>query len=235
MRTVRPTRDNVWIVVPAYNEARSIAPVVAGLRHAGYHNVCVVNDGSSDATGVLALRAGAHVLEHVTNFGQGAALQTGIDYALASGAQFVCTFDADGQHSAQSLDALLHALDGCEADVALGSRFLSSGGSEVPLLRRLLLRAALAFTRMHARVDVTDTHNGLRVFSRRAAQLVRIEQPQMAHASEILQKIGVANLRYVEVPVTIAYTDYSRAKGQSGFDSVKILLDLLYRSIAVRH
>ncbi len=234
MRTVRPTLDNAWVVIPAYNEAGSIASVVAGLRCAGYANVCVVNDGSADGTGALALRAGAHVLEHVTNFGQGAALQTGIDYALANDAQYVCTFDADGQHSAQSLSALLEAIDDHDADVALGSRFLS-GGSNVPPLRRLLLRAALAFTRMHARVDVSDTHNGLRIFSRRAAQLVQIEQPQMAHASEILQKIGAAKLRYVEVPVTIAYTDYSREKGQSGFDSVKILLDLLYRSIAVRH
>lgn len=234
MRTVRPTLDNAWIVIPAYNEARSIAAVVAGLRHAGYANVCVVNDGSADGTGALALRAGAHVLEHVTNFGQGAALQTGIDYALARGAQYVCTFDADGQHSPQSLCALLAAIDDNDADVALGSRFLA-GGSNVPPLRRLLLRAALAFTRMHAHMEVSDTHNGLRVFSRRAAEIVRIEQPQMAHASEILQKIGAAKLRYVEVPVTIAYTDYSRAKGQSGFDSVKILLDLLYRSIAVRH
>jgi glycosyltransferase involved in cell wall biosynthesis len=234
MRIARPTLDNTWIVIPAYNEARSIASVVAGLRHAGYANVCVVNDGSGDGTGALALRAGAHVLEHVTNFGQGAALQTGIDYALANGAHYVCTFDADGQHSAQSLAMLLAAIDDHDADVALGSRFLN-GESHVPLMRRLLLRAALGFTRMHARLDVSDTHNGLRVFSRRAAEIVRIEQPQMAHASEILQKIGAAKLRYVEVPVTIAYTDYSRAKGQSGFDSVKILLDLLYRSIAVRH
>lgn len=234
MRTVRPTPANTWIVIPAYNEARSIGTVVAGLRRDGYANVCVVNDGSADGTGALALRAGAHVLEHVTNFGQGAALQTGIDYALAQGAQYICTFDADGQHSTQSLAALLAAIDEHDADVALGSRFLS-GGSNVPFLRRLLLRAALAFTRMHAHMQVSDTHNGLRVFSRRAAEIVRIEQPQMAHASEILQKIGAAKLRYVEVPVTIAYTDYSRAKGQSGFDSVKILLDLLYRSIAVRH
>lgn len=231
--SARPAYDNVWIVIPAYNEARSIAAVVASLRHAGYANVCVVNDGSADGTSALALLAGAHVLDHVTNFGQGAALQTGIDYALQNGAQYICTFDADGQHSPQSLGALLAAIDEQGADVALGSRFL--GGSKVPLARRLLLRAALAFTRLHAHLEVSDTHNGLRVFSRRAAETVRIEQPQMAHASEILQKIGAAKLRYVEVPVTITYTDYSRAKGQSGFDSVKILLDLLYRSIAVRH
>jgi glycosyltransferase involved in cell wall biosynthesis len=166
--------------------------------------------------------------------GQGAALQTGIDYALAHGAGFVCTFDADGQHSPQAITDLLEGLDRSGAEIALGSRFLEMGAS-VPPLRRTLLRAALLFTRLHARVDVTDTHNGLRALTRRAAEAIRIEQPQMAHASEILQKIGIQKLAFVEVPVQIDYTGYSRKKGQSGFDSVKILLDLLYRSIAVRH
>lgn len=226
--------DNVWIVVPAYNEGGSIAAVVAGLRHAGYANVCVVNDGSADATSALAHRAGAHVVEHITNLGQGAALQTGIDYALANGAEYICTFDADGQHAPESVGDLLDALERSHAQVALGSRFLTDR-SRIPILRRALLKAALAFTRLHAHLPVTDTHNGLRLFTRHAAETIRIEQPQMAHASEILQKLGAAKLTFVEVPVQIDYTEYSRSKGQSGFDSVKILLDLLYRSIALRH
>ncbi len=226
-------RDDVWIVVPAYNEAATIATVVGSLRVLSYSHVCVVNDGSSDATSELARNADAYVLDHVTNLGQGAALQTGIAYALKRGAQYVCTFDADGQHSPQSVSDLLDALERSNADVALGSRFLQ-GGSAVPLHRRLLLKAALLFTRLHARVSVTDTHNGLRAFTRRAAQMVEIEQPGMAHASEILQKLGACNLRIVEVPVEISYTPYSTRKGQSGFDSIKILLDLLYRSIALR-
>ena len=104
-----------------------------------------------------------------------------------------------------------------------------------PPSRRLLLKAALLFTKAHARLSVTDTHNGLRLFTRHAAELITIEQPGMAHASEILQKLGAAKLKFVEVPVKIDYTAYSRKKGQSGFDSVKILLDLIYRSIALRH
>lgn len=232
-KLVNYARD-CWIVVPAFNEAASIASVVASLRRAGYAQVCVVNDGSKDGTAALALAAGASVLDHVTNLGQGAALQTGIDYALAAGARYICTFDADGQHGVESLGELLKALERSGADVALGSRFLTSA-SAVPPSRRMLLKAALLFTRMHAGVRVTDTHNGLRAFTRKAAASFRIEQPAMAHASEILQKIGAANLRFIEVPVRIDYTEYSRAKGQSGFDSVKILLDLLYRSIALRH
>jgi|HubBroStandDraft_4_1064222.scaffolds.fasta_scaffold124314_3 glycosyltransferase involved in cell wall biosynthesis len=230
----RPTAGNVWIVIPAHKEAATIAGVVASLRVLGYHQICVVNDGSPDQTGRLALAAGAYVLEHVVNLGQGAALQTGISYALANGAEYICTFDADGQHPAEAVSDLLYALTNSDADVALGSRFLGKA-SAVPPLRRLLLKAALAFTRMHAHVKVTDTHNGLRAFTRRAAQSIRIDQAGMAHASEILQKLGTANLRFVEVPVEVHYTPYSRKKGQSGFDSIKILLDLLYRSIALRH
>jgi polyprenyl-phospho-N-acetylgalactosaminyl synthase len=226
-------RERVWVVVPAYNEASTIGAVVASLRASGYSQVCVVNDGSSDDTGALARKAGAYVLDHVTNLGQGAALQTGITFALRKGAQFICTFDADGQHSPHAVNDLLEALESSGADVALGSRFLRRS-STVPTHRRMLLKAALLFTRLHARVPVTDTHNGLRAFTRSAAQSFEIEQPGMAHASEILQKLGALELDVVEVPVEIAYTAYSKRKGQSGFDSIKILLDLLYRSIALR-
>jgi len=224
---------NVWIVIPAYNESQTITSVVGSLRALGYSQICVVNDGSQDRTSPLASAAGAFVLDHAVNLGQGAALQTGIMYALQHGAERICTFDADGQHAPSAISELLAALEHSNADVALGSRFLA-GGDGVPFHRRALLKAALLFTRFHARISVTDTHNGLRAFTRRAAQSIEIEQPGMAHASEILQKIGALGLRIVEVPVEIAYTPYSRKKGQSGFDSVKILLDLLYRSIALR-
>lgn len=224
---------NLWIVIPAYNESATIGAVVTSLRTLGYSNVCVVNDGSLDETGRLANEAGAYVLDHAVNLGQGAALQTGIAFALEHGAEYICTFDADGQHAPASIQDLLEALQRSNADVALGSRFLTDA-STVPLQRRLLLKGALFFTHLHARINVSDTHNGLRVFTRRAAQAIEIEQPGMAHASEILQKIGSLGLKHVEVPVEISYTAYSKKKGQSGFDSVKILLDLLYRSIAFR-
>jgi len=227
-------RDRVWIVIPAYNEAPSIPAVVGSLRAAGYTRICVVDDGSHDETGALACEAGAYALRHLVNLGQGAALQTGISYALKNGAEYICTFDADGQHPPESIAALLTALIQTNADVSLGSRFLEKT-SAIPPSRRLLLKAALLFTKAHARLSVTDTHNGLRVFTRHAAELITIEQPGMAHASEILQKLGAAKLKFVEVPVKIEYSRYSRKKGQSGFDSIKILLDLIYRSIALRH
>ena len=219
-------RPGLWVVVPAYNEARAIETVVRGLReHAP--RVVVVDDGSSDGTGDAAFAAGATVLRHAVNLGQGAALQTGIDYALSRNASFVCTFDADGQHDATSIVAMRAVLEKSGAEVALGSRFLR-GHTRMPSLRRMVLQAAVRFTRLQTRMDVSDAHNGLRLFTRRAAQTIRIEQPGMAHASEILVAIARAKLPYVEVPTTVAYTAYSLGKGQSITNSVKILFDLVY-------
>lgn len=219
-------QPGLWVVVPAYNEARTIEMVVRGLR--GHcPRVVVIDDGSTDATGDLAFTGGATVLRHAVNLGQGAALQTGIDYALSRNANFICTFDADGQHDAASIDAMRAALDAAGADVALGSRFLQAT-PRMPAARRAVLRAAVRFTRFQTKLDLSDAHNGLRLFTRRAAAAIRIEQPGMAHASEILVAIARAKLKYVEVPTTVAYTEYSLGKGQSITNSVKILFDLVY-------
>jgi polyprenyl-phospho-N-acetylgalactosaminyl synthase len=112
------------------------------------------------------------------------------------------------------------------ADVALGSRFLGAT-VDMPTSRRLLLKAALVFTWAVSRIRVTDTHNGFRAFSRRAAQTIRITQDRMAHASEILDEIVRHELRYVEVPVTIRYTAATLAKGQSSWNAARIAWQFL--------
>jgi glycosyltransferase involved in cell wall biosynthesis len=215
-----------WVVIPAYQEAQVIQKVVAGVRQMGLR-VVVVDDGSKDRTAEEALLAGATVLRHAVNLGQGAALQTGIDYALAQGAGYIFTFDADGQHGPESLVALEEVRERTQADVVLGSRALG-GVVGIPASRRFLLRAALAFTRFHAAVPVTDTHNGLRLFTRSAASRIRVTQSRMAHASEILSQIRSLGLRFAEAPVTVKYTDYSLEKGQKMTGAVRILLDILY-------
>lgn len=219
--------ERLWIVMPAYNEGSAIRATLLGLD--GY-DVVVVDDGSRDDTAARARNAGATVVKHPINLGQGAALATGIRYALSRGATHVCTFDADGQHSVDTIETMLATLRETGADVALGSRFLGAT-IDMPLARRVLLKAAVAFTRVHAKLPVTDTHNGLRLFTRAAAECIRIRQPRMAHGSEILSEIARTGTRYVEVPTTIRYTDYSKAKGQHFFDSVKIVLDLAYDSL----
>ena len=218
----------VWVVIAAYNEAKVIARVVGEVARRDYH-VVVVDDGSSDETAERAAAANA-VVRHPINLGQGAALQTGIDYALQQAAEFVVTFDADGQHRAADIERLVAALREARADFALGSRFLGHTVA-LPAARRLLLRAATVFTQLTTGLRLTDTHNGLRAMTRRGASRIRLRQNRMAHASEILAQIAASGLPYVEVPVRIEYTAYSLAKGQRLGDALAILFDLFARRL----
>jgi glycosyltransferase involved in cell wall biosynthesis len=215
---------STWVVIAAYNEAPVIALVVSVLVQRG-DSVLVIDDGSTDETGSIASAAGALVVTHPINLGQGAALQTGIEFALENGADYIVTFDADGQHRASDIDSLLAALLENKADFALGSRFLGASVA-MPFSRRLLLKAATWFTCVTTGLRVTDTHNGLRAMTRHGASRIALRQNRMAHASELLHQIRRNGLRHVEVPVTVEYSLYSLAKGQRLADSVKILVDL---------
>ena len=220
---------DVWVVVAAYNEAPRLGDTLDGLCR-GNANVVVVDDGSSDGTSAVALRHPVWLLRHLVNCGQGAALQTGIDFALQRGAEIVVTFDADGQHDAAEIPELVRPLQSGEADVALGSRFL--GRSEgMPRFRRLVLKLGVLFTRIFSRVRVTDTHNGFRALSRRAAGTVRITHDRMAHASEILEQVRRHGLRYREVPVTVRYTGATLAKGQNSWNALRIVGELVLRRV----
>ncbi|RAI34156.1 glycosyltransferase family 2 protein [Rhodoplanes serenus] len=219
-----PHNPSVVVVIAAYNEASVIADVVADVVEAGYR-VVVVDDGSRDGTGPLARAAGATVVTHPINLGQGAALQTGFDWALAHDADAVVTFDADGQHRVADIARLVDTLRSRAVDYALGSRFLGSTVA-LPTSRRLLLAAATTFTRITTGLAVTDTHNGLRAMTRRGAARLRLRQNRMAHASEILHQIARSGLPWTETPVTIEYSAYSLAKGQRMGDALTILVDL---------
>ncbi|MEM7474847.1 MAG: glycosyltransferase family 2 protein [Planctomycetota bacterium] len=218
-------KSKVWIVIAAYNEASRIGETVHGLVSSGC-NIVVVDDGSHDATSDVAKSLPVWVLRHPINSGQGAALQTGIDFALSRGAEAIVTFDADGQHDPADLPKMLRPVLNEEVDAVLGSRFLGHAES-IPFARRVLLKLAILFTRLTTGLQLTDTHNGFRVFSRSAAQLIRIRQPRMAHASEILDQIAKLKLRHVEVPVTIRYSQDSLEKGQTTWDAVRISGQLL--------
>jgi polyprenyl-phospho-N-acetylgalactosaminyl synthase len=220
----KPDTRSIWIVIAAFNEAAVIGPIVSDLVGRGYR-VVVVDDGSHDTTGQITLSAGATVVAHLANLGQGAALQTGIKFALQQGAGYVVTFDADGQHRPSDIARLIDALIDHDAAYALGSRFLGSSRG-MPVGRRLLLQAAIWLTRVMTGLRLTDTHNGLRAMTREGASRISLRQNRMAHASELLEQIAGSGLRHIEVPVTIDYTRYSLAKGQRLSDSVAILFDL---------
>lgn len=215
----------VFVVIPAFNESAVIASVIADVRRI-CQNIVVVDDCSTDDTAAVAAAAGAIVLRHVINRGQGAAIQTGIDFALRRNASIVVTFDSDGQHAADDIPALTAPIAKGTADIVLGSRFLGAQES-IPPLRRMLLRLAVLFTRATSAVRVTDAHNGLRALSRKAASQVNIRLDRMAHASELMDYVRTSGLRYAEVPVHVRYTRYSRAKGQRAVHALRIMFDYL--------
>ena len=220
-----PAAGHTTVVIAAYNEGPSIGNVVRELL-ASHPNVVVVDDGSDDDTAERAREAGASVLIHFVNRGQGAALQTGITYALAQGASYIVTFDADGQHDVADLPALLAPIENGLADICLGSRFLERR-ERIPPIRRFVLWCAVLFMRVTTHARLSDAHNGLRAFSRRAALTLDLKLDRMAHASEIVDQIVASNLRYVEVPVRVRYTDYSMRKGQRSSAAFRVAFDYL--------
>ena len=219
------------VVIPMHNEATVIASVIAELRPHFASIVCI-DDGSRDGSDHVARAAGATVLRHATNLGQGASLQTGFTYAVRhTSAAAVVTFDADGQHDARDAVRMVERAQLGDVDVVLGSRFLDGGDLAVPTGRRRLLKGAVGFTRLTTGLPVTDTHNGLRVLTRPVAAELELHSRGMSHASELLDQVAGKQWRVCEVPVTIAYTDYSRSKGQSSLNAVNILFELMLQRL----
>ncbi|WP_245585513.1 glycosyltransferase family 2 protein [Pseudonocardia asaccharolytica] len=214
--------------MPVFNEQAVIGSVIEEILRT-YPNVVCVDDGSSDGSAEAIASTGAHLVRHPINLGQGAALQTGLTYACARpGAQYFVTFDADGQHRVEdALNMVAKARSG-EADVVLGSRFLESAAT-VPALKRFVLRCIAALSPAARRLNLTDAHNGLRVFTRPVVEEFRISMNRMAHASEIVSYLSRSSWRVAEMPVSVLYTDYSMSKGQSLVNGVNVLFDLSVR------
>ena len=215
----------VWIIIPAFNEAKVIGDVIADLRGVFSHVVCV-DDGSRDDTAEVALRAGAHVVRHPVNLGQGAAIQTGVEYARRQpGATMFVTFDADGQHRVKDVLAMIDRLSKGDVDIVVGTRFAGTTVSHTPPLKRLILRTAAALSPSSHRLRLTDAHNGLRVFNKAVADNLNLTMNGMSHASEFIKLIVENNWRVAEEPVEILYTEYSISKGQPLLNGVNIVFD----------
>ncbi|MGH3582304.1 MAG: glycosyltransferase family 2 protein [Mycobacterium sp.] len=220
--------QDVWIIVPAFNEASVIADVIAELRTV-FPNVVCVDDGSRDGTADAAHAAGAHLVRHPVNLGQGAAIQTGVEYARSRpGAAVFVTFDADGQHRVKDVVRMIDRLTGDSVDLVIGTRF---GGAvtHTPPLKRVILRLAAVVSPHSRSLGLTDAHNGLRVFDKEVADELNITMSGMAHASEFIALAVENHWRVAEEPVEILYTDYSKSKGQPLLNGVNILFDGLLR------
>ncbi|MFH1030599.1 MAG: glycosyltransferase family 2 protein [bacterium] len=213
-------------VIPAYNEEKTISKVVSDVW-SHVDQIIVVDDGSRDKTSLLARQAGAIVLRHIINRDQGASLQTGDEYALKIGADIIVHFDADGQHRAGDIDNLVKPIIEGEVEVTLGSRFLEDK-SNIPFTKRFfILKPAILLNRILTGLKLTDAHNGLRAFSRKAAEVIKITHDRKAHNTEIPAEINKKGLKWREIPVNIIYNEY----GQGFSGGIEILRDLIVRKI----
>lgn len=223
-------RNDVAFIVPVYNEGKVVRGVINKVLKK-YTNVVCVNDGSRDNSVAEIQKTDAYLIDHPINMGQGAALQTGIEFARQlPDVKYFVTYDSDGQHRLEDVELMLDTIEKTGVDIILGSRFL---GKTIGMKKskRMILKLAIRFSNATSGIKLTDTHNGLRVFNRHVAETMQITMADMAHASEILEIMARQKYSYKEVPVTIVYTDYSRSKGQTLINAVNIGFDTLLRRI----
>ena len=213
-------------VIPAWNEEKNIARVVAGVRPY-VDEVIVIDDCSRDNTAELAETAGAVVFRHPINRGQGAALQTGNEYALAHEADIIVHFDADDQFLASEIKDMVAPIIAGQADIVFGSRFLGKKANLPAIKKYIIMPLAYIFTRFILGIKLSDPQNGFRAMSRLAAEHIKIGNREMAHNSEIQIKAFQEKLRVAEAPITVVYHHFGQ-KFSGGF---KVIRDLLIHGI----
>ena len=217
--------DDTWLIVPCYNEGPVIFDVLTHARET-FPNIVAVNDGSRDDSAAQIRAAGAHLVNHPVNLGQGAAIQTGVEYARSQpGARYFVTFDADGQHQVEDVVRMVERLRAEPVDIIVGTRFAGQDNSQVPWIKRVVLKTVVLLSPRTKKLGLSDAHNGLRAFNRKVADEMNIRMNGMSHASEIVTMIDNNGWRVDEEPVDILYTEYSMSKGQSLINGVNILAD----------
>lgn len=221
--------EDTWLIVPCFNEGTVIGDVISQARET-FPNIVAVNDGSADNSADAIHRAGAHLVNHPVNLGQGAAIQTGVEYARSQpGAKYFVTFDADGQHQVKDVLSMVARLRSEPIDIVVGTRFgrPRSETDQVPWIKRVVLKTVVALSPRTRRLGLTDAHNGLRAFNKKVADQLNLRMNGMSHASEFVALMDDLGWRVTEQPVEILYTEYSLSKGQSLFNGVNILADEL--------
>lgn len=216
----------ITCVIPAYNEALHINSVITKLKEF-VDEIIVVDDASRDNTAVEAIGAGAVVVRHIINRGQGAALRTGTQLALDRGADIIIHFDADDQFQATDIPEMIKPLIAGQAEAVLGSRFLTKK-SNLPKIKEYVIMPLARFAnRLLFNIRLSDPQSGFRALSRGSAEKLKIENDGMAHCSEIICNLFKNKNRVVEVPITVIYHEYGQ-KLSGGF---KIIKDLLIQKL----
>ncbi|MDD4606723.1 MAG: glycosyltransferase family 2 protein [Patescibacteria group bacterium] len=226
-------QSKIVVVIPAYNEAPVIQKTLNEvLKFISAKDILVIDDGSSDQTAELVQALGVKVVRHVINLGCGGAIKTGLDYAVKKmQADIVVTFDADGQHDASQIQSIIEPISNHQADLVIGSRFISEN-LDMPWYRVLANKIANLITFILFGAKITDSQSGLRAFSRESLQKLKLESNTFEFSSEIIIEARRNKLKIIEKPINVRYTDYSLSKGQGFFRAgPKTLYKLILKRI----
>ena len=220
---------SIFVIIPCYNEATVIRKTVEEVLEKGY-TVVIVDDCSKDNSKKQLSGLPVYYLRHRVNMGQGAALQTGIDFARKKDAKYFVTFDADGQHDSNDIPGMIAFLEKENADIVFGSRFLPGSKTNVSRSRGFALNMGRYINYFVSGIMLSDSFNGLRLFSKQTADKISITENRMAHPIEFLVLTAAKKLKYAEYPVSIHYSEYSKSKGLKNRDGIKILFEMfLYK------
>ncbi|MBQ6511792.1 glycosyltransferase family 2 protein [Methanobrevibacter sp.] len=222
------SKDEIFVVVPAYNEEKTVSQIIEGIANEGY-NVVLVNDGSSDNTLNLAIESKTKypnqifIVSHVINRGLGAALKTGMETAIRKDAKYILTFDADGQHAIEDIVKVAKPLQEGKADACIGARPLK----DMPISKSFANFVMNFLTLIFYGRNVRDSQSGLRAFTADAASQINIVSSGYAVSSEFIKEISDKNFRLEEVTITTIYTPETQHKGTDAIVGLKILFKMI--------
>lgn len=222
----------IYIVIPAFNEGKIIQEVIRDIQKAGYENIVMVDDGSADDTFSKAQEIlGNNVFRHRLNRGKGAATKTSIEAAKILGADIIVTLDGDGQHDPSDIKKLTEPIEFDNFDVVLGTRLLNPEG--MPKHKILANKIGNFFTWYLYGLWVTDSQSGFRAYSRHAVEVINTKSDRYEYDSEVIREIKKYRLKYIEVPITVRYTEYSMSKvqKQSFLNGLKTLYKMIWSII----
>lgn len=223
-------KDKIWIFLPAYNEATVIREVLNGIKSFGYHNIVVIDDGSTDDTKKYAKEEQVTTLHLCLNRGVGAATRSAILFAKRKNIEYMAFMDADGQHYASDIDKLVTEMHQQKADIVIGSRFLEKE-SKIPFSRIIYNKIANLFT-YFGKSRITDSQSGFRLLNKMAINKLDLELDEYGICTEIVWKANSMKLKLAETPIRVRYTEHSKSKGQNLWKGIQtayyLIKNLLY-------
>jgi len=220
--------DGIFIVIPAFNEEKTVGTIVEEIAGLGYM-VILVDDGSNDNTYEIAKSSKSKypnnifIYQHFINRGLGAALKTGMTGALIHGAKFVVTFDADGQHAVEDIAKVCKPLKESNAEVVIGSRPFE----DMPGSKNFANTIMNLMTFVFYRTKVKDSQSGLRAFKAEIIPKLNLSSRGYGVSSEFIREIRRNRLKLAEVTITTIYTPETQAKGTNAIVGLKILFKMI--------